>query len=234
MIIARSKGRNVHPVARSTPKTTNVMMAFTADQMARLAGISRRQLRYWERSGVFSAHRVMSPISGPYQTLYSYQDLVNLRVMAKIRMAFRVPLKEIREVSRYIERYASHPWSGLALRVYGKHLAFRDPETGQWMSALPAGQIMLELQFSDVEAESEALVKRLFTRRTEDIGKIHRHRNVMSNVPVFAGTRIPVRVVQSFLDEGHSDDDILRQYPTLHRNDLIAARAYVNGTIQTA
>lgn len=183
-----------------TPQNTNIMMVFTADQMARLAGISRRQLGYWEKSGVFNASRITSPVSGPYQRLYSYQDLVNLRVMARLRMKYRVPLDEIREVSRYVRRYANHPWSSLALRVYGKRLEFRDPVSGHWMTAKPIGQIVLEMTFAEVEAESEALVKQLFTRPEDDVGGITQHRHVMSNLPVFSGTRIPVRAVKSFFE----------------------------------
>jgi uncharacterized protein (DUF433 family) len=45
---------------------------------------------------------------------------------------------------------------------------------------------------------------------------------VMSGMPVFRGTRVPVEVVILDLAGGDSIDEILENYPTLDREDVIA------------
>ena len=44
---------------------------------------------------------------------------------------------------------------------------------------------------------------------------IHVKRNVLSSRPIFVGTRIPVKTIASFIAAGASNDEILRNYPSL-------------------
>ena len=44
--------------------------------------------------------------------------------------------------------------------------------------------------------------------------------------PCFRGTRTPVHVVLDFLAAGDSIEDVLREYPQLRREDILAAIAY--------
>jgi len=46
---------------------------------------------------------------------------------------------------------------------------------------------------------------------------------ILNGVPVIKGTRIPVCVVLEMLEGGLAFDQILRQYPSLTREDLQAA-----------
>src|SRR5699024_2162901 len=168
---------------------------FTTDQVAKLAGISRGRLRYWEKTGTFQPTYVEAPDSGPFRRIYSFQDLVNLRALARLRIDFGVELEELRNVTTYLHDHRDTPWSELAVRVYGNHLVFRDPESEQWMSAKPVGQLAFEMEFIDVRNESEREARRLMRRSEDQYGAITRNRNVMSNRFVFAGTRIPVETV---------------------------------------
>jgi uncharacterized protein (DUF433 family) len=204
----------------------NVLMAFTTDQVSRLAGISRRRLRYWEETGTFQAEYVEIRDSGPYRRIYSFQDLVNLRAIARLRVEFNVELDELRNVTTYLRSHPDTPWSELAVRVYDTHLVFRDPATGEWMTASPLGQLVFELAFEDVRNESERDARRLMERSPDQYGKITRNRNIMSNRWVFDGTRIPVDVVIAFHDRGYSRDDIRAEYPTLANEDIDAALAF--------
>lgn len=204
----------------------NVLMAFTTDQVSRLAGISRRRLRYWEETGTFQPEYVQTRASGPYRRIYSFEDLVNLRAIARLRVQFDVELGELRRVTTYLQNHPDTPWSELAVRVYDTHLVFRDPATGEWMTASPLGQLVFELAFEDVRNESEVDARRLMERSPEQYGRIVRSRNIMSNRWVFEGTRIPVDVVTAFLERGYTRTEILAEYPTLVHEDLDAALAF--------
>jgi uncharacterized protein (DUF433 family) len=45
---------------------------------------------------------------------------------------------------------------------------------------------------------------------------------IMSGTPVFAGTRVPVRVLMDHLDAGASIDDFLEGFPSVKREQVIA------------
>lgn len=201
-------------------------MAFTTDQVAKLAGISRGRLRYWEQTDTFQPTYVEAPDTGPYRRIYSFQDLVNLRAMARLRVDYNVDLQELRNVTDYLKNHRDIPWSELAVRVYGNRLAFRDPDTRQWMSANPTGQLIFELEFEDVRNESERDARQLMRRSEDQYGEITRNRNVMSNRWVFAGTRIPVDSVLAYYHSGYDQTQILAEYPSLVDDDIDAALAF--------
>ena len=47
--------------------------------------------------------------------------------------------------------------------------------------------------------------------------------NIMGSEPVFRGTRVPFRILTDYLEGGDSLDDFLEQYPSVTRQDAIAA-----------
>ena len=49
---------------------------------------------------------------------------------------------------------------------------------------------------------------------------------VMAGKPVIKGTRIPVEQILKLLAQGLSFDDILKDYPHLKRDDIMAALLY--------
>lgn len=49
---------------------------------------------------------------------------------------------------------------------------------------------------------------------------------VMSGKPVIRGTRIPVELIVRMVGQGIGDEEILREYPRLVREDILAAVSY--------
>lgn len=205
----------------------SVLMAFTAQQLARLSRISERRIRYWEKTGVFRPDYIEKRERGPFRKIYSFRDLVSLRTLGLLRDRFDIQLDELRQASAYLHEHTEAPWSKLALRVYGSHLAFRDPNTNEWMTAAPVGQLLLTLEMSEVSRESETEARRSMERLPDHYGKIARNRNVMSNAWVVSGTRIPVEAILSLKDDGLSTEEIIEQYPSLVAADIEAAILHV-------
>lgn len=54
---------------------------------------------------------------------------------------------------------------------------------------------------------------------------------IMGGVPVVAGTRIPVTTVIGFLGQGQSIEDVLADYPTLSRDDILAALRFAANAV---
>jgi uncharacterized protein (DUF433 family) len=201
----------------------NVLMAFTAQQLARLSQISDRRLRYWEETGVFRPIYVERRERGPFRRIYSFRDLVSLRTLALLRDSYEIQLDELRRASTYLYEHVESPWSELALRVYGSHLAFRDPMTNSWMSASAPGQLVLTLEMSEVSRDAESDARKSMIRTADHQGIITRNRNVMSNAWVVSGTRIPVDAIISLYDDGMTIAQIVDQYPSLVPADIEAA-----------
>lgn len=63
---------------------------------------------------------------------------------------------------------------------------------------------------------------------------IDRNPNVLGGTPVFAGTRVPVRILIEYLEAGDPLDQFLDDFPTVSRNQALAvlelARKMLAGT----
>jgi uncharacterized protein (DUF433 family) len=52
---------------------------------------------------------------------------------------------------------------------------------------------------------------------------IHRDPEILGGVPVFAGTRVPLRNLIDYLERGHSLDEFLDEFPSVTREQAVAA-----------
>lgn len=62
---------------------------------------------------------------------------------------------------------------------------------------------------------------------------ITRDPEIHSGAPVFTGTRIAIKVLFDYLQEGQSVDDFVEQYPSIPRDQAVAALAEVEDLIET-
>ena len=56
--------------------------------------------------------------------------------------------------------------------------------------------------------------------------RIVRNPKILGGKPVIKGTRIPVNLILERLSEGVSCEELLKMYPTLKKEDIMAAIAY--------
>jgi uncharacterized protein (DUF433 family) len=54
---------------------------------------------------------------------------------------------------------------------------------------------------------------------------------VMGGMPCIAGTRIPVATVVGLLGQGYSMEDVLAEYPSLDREDVLAALRFAASAV---
>ena len=52
---------------------------------------------------------------------------------------------------------------------------------------------------------------------------VHSDPGIMSGIPVFVGTRVPVQSLFDYLEGGDTLDEFLRQFPTVKREQAVAA-----------
>lgn len=196
-------------------------LAFTAEQVARLAGLSKRQVQAWARSDFYPPH------FGRHG-LYSFRDLVALRTLAILRNEHQVSIhgaRGLREFGKWLAERHEDPWASLRFRVGGKRIFYADPESGRWVGNDPPGQVSETELFPTerVELEMRKLASKMMERPSASVGKVEQTKGVMGNKPVVAGTRIPTATIWAYHEDGYDLEGILRAFPTLAREDVEAA-----------
>ena len=211
-------------IAQQSPsqddRAVAVSGAFTTQQAARLSGLSARQLAYWDRTDVF-APSLSRGARRPFGRIYSFQDVVALRTLARLRKRFS--LERLRTLGGWLKQQYDHPWSRIRFYVRGDDIIYVDPDTQALVTDRPLGQGALAIQLEPIAAEVEAALRVMRQRDPHDIGAIERHRYVMRNEWVIAGTRIPVWSIHELAHAGYDEDAILAEYPILARDDVRAA-----------
>jgi DNA-binding transcriptional MerR regulator len=98
----------------------SVIRAFSAFHVCRLTGLSLRQLSYWDDTEFFSPYYASENRRSPFSRVYSFEDVVGLRVIAILRNDHKIPLQKLRKIAEQLSQYHPRPWSGLVLYVCGK------------------------------------------------------------------------------------------------------------------
>ena len=195
------------------------LLAATPDAAARLAGVTVRQLNYWREIGLVepAVTRRLSPRNEV--RLYDFTGLVELRIVGALRS--RLSLQHIREVISRLRASYDRPLTELRFAVQGRSLYFQHPD-GTWEGGKRPGQIVLAevIMLEAVRAD----LRRAAAERPREPGRIVKRRRVHASRPTFAGTRIPVSAVESFVETGASDEEILAAYPQLTRADVAVVR----------
>jgi uncharacterized protein (DUF433 family) len=201
----------------------NLILAFSEDHVEHLTGISKSQLRYWDRTGFFVPAFAAENRRVAFSRIYSFRDVASLRVLNILRNQYGVPLQHLRKVARKLSHLAEDKWTKTTLWVWKRKVIFQDPDTEK-PREVASGQYLIDFPLEPVIAATHRDVNDLLQLRPEtSIGRVAKSRNVSHNEPVIAGTRIPVRAIKRFADEGYSVEQILEEYPSLAESDVRAA-----------
>jgi uncharacterized protein (DUF433 family) len=206
--------------------SNNLITAYTQEQVERLTGVSRRQLRAWATGDQFFAPGFQfADGTRPTLRLHYFLDLVGLKVVNALRNEAKVPFPELKRVKQKLSHLGEDLWSKTTLCVVGKRVVFVGPETGE-KEEISGGQRVLRIPLQVIAARMEDAARAMRQRKPDAIGKIEQRRGVAQNRPVIAGTRIPVSAIQEFHRASYSVDAISKQYPTLAHDDIRAAIAH--------
>ena len=206
----------------SNEPTKNVIAAFTEDQVEKLTGISVRQLRNWDRAKFFAPSMAYEDRSQPLSRLYSFRDVVSLKILNALRNELNVPLQHLRQVKEKLAHLGDDMWSKTTLYVLNKKVAFENPET-RAKEEVVSGQGILQIPLEVVTGDMRRAVDDLRKRDETLVGQIEKKKGIANNKPVIAGTRIPVSTIKAFADEGYTVSQIREEYPTLTEADIVAA-----------
>lgn len=203
---------------------TNIVSAFTADQVMKLTGLTLRQLAYWDNLGFFQPQYAAEDRRLPYARIYSFRDVVGLRTLSVLKSEYKCSLPHLRQVAEELSRHSEAPWSEITLYVLNRKVHFKEPDTGRVRGVVDGQYVMLPIR--SVMEDIRNAADKLRQRNIEQIGRIEKHRYISHQAEVISGTRIRVATIQHFIEAGYSTDQILREYPTLTAEDVDAVRRH--------
>lgn len=205
---------------------TNILGAFSEEQVSRLTGLSRTQLRGWNRRGFIEPEfKVGDNPRQPYSFIYSFKDLIKLRVLNQLRNVFGVPMHELEKVERALGHLGDEKWTSQKLWVSNRRVVFEEPESRR-KREIASKQFVAEIALEVVTSDARADIQKMNRRNGGDVGVIVRKKHVHSSEPVFSGTRIPVAAIAEYLTLGFEAGEILDRFPDLQLGDVEAARAW--------
>lgn len=203
----------------------SVIAAFGEEHIERLTGISRAQLRHWNRTDFFCPSFGLGVSSAPFTRVYSFRDVVALRVLNTLRNQFRVPLQHLRAVSGKLSHLAEDRWTGVKLWVLNRKVVWEEPGTGKPQDIL-SGQYVVPVVLEVVADDTRDAIAKMNVRDVSIQGVVQKSRHIGHNVSVFSGTRIPIAAVQRYLAAGYEVAQIRSEYPELTEKDIHFAKGY--------
>lgn len=203
---------------------TNIISAYSADHVVKLTGLTMRQLAYWDDLGFFKPQYAAHERRAPNSRIYSFKDVVGLRTLSILKNTYKCSLPHLREVAAELQKYSKTPWADLTLYVLKRKVNFNEPETGRPRGVVD-GQYAL-IPISSVMEDVKKAADKLRERPAHQIGKIEKHRYVSHQAPVISGTRVRVATILNFIEAGYSTDAILKEYPSLTKADIEAAKRH--------
>ncbi len=200
----------------------NVIAAFSEDQVAQLTGLTKRRLRYWDKTDFFSPSYVEEDRRLPFSKFYSFKDVVALRTLEVLRVQNSVPLQHLRKVAEKLNHLRHDLWVKTKLYVANRKVIIVSEPSGLPREVV-SGQYLLPIQLKTIIDDTGRAIEEMKKRSDSDIGRISQKRTICHNAPVFAGTRIPVGAVKRLHEDGFSERQILEEYPDLTPDDVQAA-----------
>lgn len=198
-----------------------LVKVFTDEQAARLAHISLDQIRYWDQTHFFEPSIAFENRRVAFSRIYSFDDVVALRVLGELRNVYDVPLQHLRSVRDKYQMDQS-AWAEEELYVHKKRVYFKN-ERGNFVNSDTDEETLPHIPIPKVNADVKAEAAQLRIRSTELTGHKTKARSVTRAAEVFEGTRIPIDMVKEYFDEGLTQADILKDYPTLTKQAIDAA-----------
>ena len=199
---------------------TKLISVFSEDQVERITGVTKSQLRYWDKTEFFAPKESEIYRGQSFGRIYSFRELTSLKVLNELRNIGKVPLQTLRELKSKWDEESEEVWLAHRYRAMNKRVHV---DTSQGLEDAVIGQKIIRVDMRAEYEKVEGRVASLYQRDKDSVGKIWRQHRVVNRKPVIAGTRIKVDSIKAFARAGYSIDQILLEYPDLELEDIKAA-----------
>jgi uncharacterized protein (DUF433 family) len=199
------------------------LLAVPLSGAAKLVGVSERRLVNWAEIGLVEPSVVRRISQRNTVRLYGFLDLLSLMVVREL-LKQRMSTPQIKRVVAHLRDSGyERPLTELKFATEGHEIFFQHPN-GTWEGDRRHNQIVLH-QVLDLQVLKAEIWRSVEEPRSRSVaGRIEQRRRVQGHKPVFAGTRIPVASVVSYLERGSTTEEILEAFPDLRAEDVRVAR----------
>lgn len=196
----------------------DVLLAFSTREARALTGVSLRRLQYWDETG-FIRPSVAAREGRGSPRLYSFRDLVQLRIVARLRN--QLSLQALRKLKDALDVDAPFATIRFAL-LPGGDVVYLGP-AGLPESARRPGQITLtfDIELEEIRADLAGAIRTL--RERTGVGRVSKHRGVLAGQEAVDGTRVTQAAIRRMLRRGWSTARVISEYPELRAEDVDAA-----------
>lgn len=149
--------------------------AFTAEQACRLASCTHHQLRYWDRVGLVAPSIQGSGGRPGVRRLYSFRDLVALRVVRSL-LDNGMSLQRVRRAWEYLRREGEMDdhLAEVKLVTDGQSIFRVSSDEGELMDALRQGQLAFFVAIDEITREVQEDVSRFELDRDQFLEMLRR------------------------------------------------------------
>lgn len=149
--------------------------AFTAEQSCRLTNCTHHQLRYWDRVGLVKPSIQESGGRPGVRRLYSFRDLVALRVVRSL-LDNGMSLQRVRRAWDYLRREGQmdNHLSEIKLITDGQTIFRVSSDEGEILDALREGQLSFFVAIDQIAREVEDDVTRFELDRDRFLNMLRR------------------------------------------------------------
>lgn len=158
------------------------MTAFNIEAVRKVTGLSLRQIRYCEQKGLVRPS-VRAASGRGSRRLYSFEDLIELRVIAKLRDA-GLSLQKVRKVADHLHRHhreLQRPLANVRLVVDGERVLISS-DAGKVEDALRSGQTLLVVPLDAVWNATQASLVMIADKRADEL-TVHGQRYAVTFEP---------------------------------------------------
>lgn len=149
--------------------------AFTADQACRLSGCTHHQLRYWDRVGLVAPSVQGSGGRPGVRRLYSFRDLVALRVVRSL-LDNGMSLQRVRRAWDYLRREGAMEdhLAQVKLVTDGQSIFTISNDDGEILDALRQGQLAFFVAIDEIARDVKEDVTQFELDRNGFLGMLRR------------------------------------------------------------
>lgn len=141
------------------------MQGFSVAQASRLAGCSQHQIRYWDQIALVSPS---GPVGSRSKRLYSFGDLVSLRVVRSL-LDGGMTLRQVRRAFEYLRESAdlgeNETAGSLKLVTDGRSIFEICRNDGEILDALKRGQLALFVAVDEINRSVDEDVREFLAER---------------------------------------------------------------------
>jgi len=132
--------------------------SFTTTEVSHIVGASRRQLAYWDETGLLSPSLRAASGRGS-RRLYSLQDIIELKILLRL-LKSSLSLQRIRTSFRFI-RERPEPLASLIILTDGETI-YQYQDENLLVDTLKHGQTVLRIAVQDLITEVQEKVSEFF------------------------------------------------------------------------